>query len=93
MIQGLYKGGHSVLKAVNLCKYCNQAHGIEGAISAINSILYSHMFVRHKGNWKQRQFKKEAKKSAPASSYVGDNATKTSIIYAWGGAVSGALGK
>lgn len=52
----------------------------------------SQSLVLRRNNWTKNLAKREAKK-AVVIEYVGENAKRTPIIYAWGSAASGALGK
>ncbi|BFZ21398.1 hypothetical protein BsWGS_24437 [Bradybaena similaris] len=50
-----------------------------------------HSLVLRRNNWVKNLAKREAKKAVVVE-YVGENAKRTQIIYAWGSAASGALG-
>ncbi|CAL1540172.1 unnamed protein product [Lymnaea stagnalis] len=68
-----------------LCGHCGVTHKLLLAPVTANSL------VPQRNNWRKNYAKREAKKQVIYEN-VGENAKKTSLIYAWGQASSGALG-
>ena len=72
------------------CKRCGCVHASRGAIAA-SPQSRSFFTGTSLANWKKKYAKREAKK-AVVHEYVGENAERTTTVYAWGAADSGALG-
>ncbi|RUS77207.1 hypothetical protein EGW08_015034 [Elysia chlorotica] len=81
---------HLATLAIDACKQCGSVHASRPAVTVLSQ---SRSFFTGTclTNWKKKHAKREAKK-AEVHKYVGDNADRTTIVYAWGAADSGALG-
>ena len=78
-------------QATRACSWCGSVH-VSGTAALASLNVRSFFTGISLANWRKKHTEREAKKKI-VQEYVGENSERTTTVYAWGAADSGALGK